>query len=127
MKYDSIEEQEKAIEESQKDYKDKFNPFSKNYSTEEQIDKFEKTIKAHKDNNFDLVASGMKALNDRIDICRDRVDELYKDLNSNNAKVNETYNKLRELVIKIDSYENRILTIEKLLKIHNHYREDINE
>ena len=95
--------------------------------TEEQLKKLDDFIETQKGNNFDMILSGMRALNDRIDIQRDRLENAKDHLRTYDVRVDQTYHRLGELIEKITSYEIRLLTMEKLLKITNHYGEDLHE
>ena len=74
-----------------------------------------------------MILSGMRALNDRIDIQRDRLENAKDHLRTYDVRVDQAYHRLGELIEKITSYEIRLLTMEKLLKITNHYGEDLHE
>ena len=95
--------------------------------TEEQLKKLDDFIETQKGNNFDMILSGMRALNDRIDIQRDRLENAKDHLRTYDVRVDKAYHRLGELIEKITSYEIRLLTMEKLLKITNHYGEDLHE
>ena len=95
--------------------------------TEEQLKKLDDFIETQKGNNFDMILSGMRALNDRIDIQRDRLENAKDHLRTYDVRVDQAYHRLGELIEKITSYEIRLLTMEKLLKITNHYGEDLHE
>ena len=95
--------------------------------TEQQLKKLDDFIETQKGNNFDMILSGMRALNDRIDIQRDRLENAKDHLRTYDVRVDQAYHRLGELIEKITSYEIRLLTMEKLLKITNHYGEDLHE
>ena len=94
---------------------------------QEQLDRLDKIISASKENNFDMIRQGLRALNDRIDITSQRITSVNDYVMNHEVRVDKTYHRLGELIEKITSYEVRLLTMEKLLKIHNHYGEEMND